>query len=726
MDCKLFDLDMEIEKAGISNADEKAVKVKAEEAKENKTQYTSAKQVLEKMTGLVKQLNTASDAYYNGKEAMSDFDYDALFDELCTLEKETGIVLPNSPTQTVGAAVVSKLEKVQHEYPALSLDKTKKLAELSEWLRDKKGMLSWKMDGLTVCLTYDNGKLVRAVTRGNGFVGEDITHNARCIHGIPATIPYMGHMVVRGEAVMTYAEFERINEELPVDDKYKNPRNLASGTVRALDSGVCKERRIEFFAFQVVAGDDSDSFCERLDSLDSYGFQTVEREYISETTLAKAVEQFKNRIVTLPYPTDGLVLEFDSVSYGESLGSTGHHPRYGIAFKWEDAIEKTTLRKIEWSASRTGLLNPVAIFDPVELEGTTVERASLHNVSYILEKDLRIGDQIGVYKANMIIPQVGENFSTTELRSSTKKEESYDIAHTCPVCGMATHTMVTKDKDRETIVLMCPNPFCAAKQIGKFVHFCDRDCMNIEGMSEKKIERFLEEGIIKEYSDFWHLDRHKDKIISMEGFGEKSYENMIAAAEKSRQTDFVSFIHSCGIPNIGKGQAKLLKNHLVTIFDEENGQLNPDGSYDFMDLLLRLSAKEYDFSIIEGFGDVIAKSLQQWITEKLVFPSTLGVLDFSIKNVLKEITFTDRPTTLATGQPLSGKTFVITGSLMNYKNRDELVAKIESLGGKVSGSVSAKTSYLINNDVTSTSGKNKKAKDLGIPIISEADFDTMY
>lgn len=669
------------------------------------------------MRELISRLNKASNAYYNGQAIMSDREWDKLFDELVQMEKEAGYSLPDSPTQNVGAAVVvSELVKVEHKYPALSLNKTKDIGELAAWLGAHPAMLSWKMDGLTICLTYEGGRLKQAVTRGNGYIGEDVTHNAVHFKGIPMRIPYVGTYVVRGEAVMTYSEFERINSENLVGIKFKNPRNLASGTVRTHDSVTCTKREVQFYAFQVVTGSDSDSFTGRLDELDSYGFQTVERKLVRENTLADTVAWFESRISTLDYPTDGLVLEYDNIPYGLSLGNTGKFPRYGMAFKWCDEVVKTTLRKIEWSASRTGLLNPVAIFDPVELEGTTVERASLHNVSYIIDKDLRIGDEIGVYKANMIIPQVEKNFTTTAERQKVKCTSDYDIPYVCPVCGQTTSLQGVYGCDDETVTLHCINPDCSAKLIGKLVHFCSRDCMNIDGMSEKTIETFVQKGFLSCYGDFWRLDTFETDIVSMEGFGRKSYENMMTAIKKASKVDFVSLIHALGIPNIGKGQAKLLKQHLDMVIIERGIM-----EYDLIGTLQRLLEEEYDFSVIEGFGGVIAASLRNWGKANLI-PEDKHETD--VMDLLWYLDITDeRPA--ATEQPLKGKTFVITGSLNGYKNRDELVAKIEDLGGKVSGSVSAKTSYLINNDVTSTTGKNKKAKELGVPIISETEFENL-
>lgn len=670
----------------------------------------------DKMRCLIEKLSAASKAYYGGKAIMSDREWDKLYDELLTLEKKAGYALSDSPTQNVGAIVVSELVKVPHKHPALSLDKTKDVAKLTTWLGEHPAMLSWKMDGLTVCLTYEGGRLVQALTRGTGEIGEDVLHNAVHFEGIPKSIPYKGTFVVRGEAVLTYSEFERINSEMPVGDKYKTSRNLASGTVRTLDSSVCQKRKVCFYAFQLVEGSDSDSFMGRLDELDRYGFRTVERKLVRAGSLADTIAWFESRIPALDYPTDGLVLEYDNIPYGLSLGNTGHHPRYGMAFKWRDEVVKTTLRKIEWNASRTGLLNPVAVFDPVELEGTTVGRASLHNVSYIMDKDLRIGDEIGVYKANMIIPQVEENFTTTAERQRVKCTSDYDIPCVCPVCGQTTSLQGLYGYDVETVTLHCINPDCAAKLIGKLVHFCSRDCMNIEGMSEKTIEVFVQKGFLSCYGDFWRLDSFEKDIVGMDGFGRKSYENMMTAIKKASKVDFVSLIHALGIPNIGKGQAKLLKQHLDMVIAERGIM-----EYDLIRTLQCLLEENYDFSVIDGFGGILAISLTNW-GRKYLIPADSHETD--VMDLLWYLDITDiRPA--ATEQPLKGKTFVITGSLNGYKNRDELVAKIEELGGKVSGSVSAKTSYLINNDVVSTSGKNKKAKEIGVPIISEAEFEDL-
>lgn len=668
------------------------------------------------MRELVDKLNQAREVYYNtDTEMMSNKQYDDMYDTLLELEKVTGIVFPDSPTQTVGAEVVSKLTKVEHEYPALSLDK-RKVSEDSfsddilKWVGNQDVLLSWKMDGLTVVATYDNGKLVRAVTRGNGYIGEDITHNARYFKGLPQTIPYKEHLVVRGEATITYAEFNRINDEIShSEDKYKNARNLASGTVRALDSAVCKEREVVFTLFEVASGyKNYDSKRMIFDELETFGFNIVDFYPVNNEAVLESITMLSNRVDTITSPVDGLVLTFDNIPYSNSLGSTGHHSRAGLAIKWADETAQTTLIDIEWSASRTGLLNPVAIFDPVELEGTTVTRASLHNISYIKDKDLQIGDTITVYKANMIIPQIADNLSINTHRAYLG---GYNIPFKCPTCGSKVHII----ENNGTESAMCKNPHCSAKKVYAFTHLAERDCLNISGLSEETISKFISEGYLIRFADLYHLDRYEHNIINLEGFGKKSYDKLIASINESRKCDFVSFIHACGISHIGKGQAKLLKAHLDAIYDETLLPSDHDGSYDLIGMMVCLNETGYDWSNIEGFGEVIAKSLSDWIYEWFYEENT------EIRDLLAELSFTDKkPET--TNSNLAGLTFVVTGSVNHFKNRDELQAKIESLGGKCAGSVSAKTSYLINNDVTSTSGKNKKAKELGIPIISEEEF----
>ena len=671
----------------------------------------------EKMNELVSILNNAAIAYYNGEEIMSNLEYDMLLEELELLEKKTGVILPDSPTQRVGAAAVNKLPKVRHEYPAKSLAKTKDYEEFVSAFQ--KGfsatgcddvILMWKLDGSTLQCTYNNGKLVTAATRGNGETGSDVTHNAKYIKGLPLSIPYKGKMVVRGEATMSYEEFDRINKSLPAEEQYKNPRNLANATIQLLDSNEMCKREIWFNAFNLVYMDNIPStFYERLALLYGWGFNLVEAEIVKINVLKRTMKMWEYYIDECCFPVDGLVVAFNDASYAEKLPGTGHNPHVlvGYAFKWKDETAETVLRDIEWSASRTGLLNPVAVFDPVELAGTTVSRASVHNISYIMDKDLMIGDTITVYKANMIIPQIAENLSTNEERQSVKISSKYSLAEKCPVCNEVTG--VHTSEDGETMTLLCVNPHCPAKMIGKFVHFCDRDCMNIEGMSEATIERFVEKGFIKEYADIFKLDRFRSEIIAMEGFGQKSYENLIVATEKARITDFVSFIHALGIPNIGKGQAKLF---------------NKEYKGDIIEFFKDVQARKF-FQYIDGIGEVIEDNLWRWGNDYLRFIVLPNVkYNDEIKNLMPLLIFKKEEESRAE-KVLDGLTFVITGDVHHFKNRAELQAKIEELGGKATGSVTGKTSYLINNDVSSTSGKNKKAKELGIPIISEEEFLNM-
>lgn len=641
---------------------------------------------MERMKELVELLNRASKAYYQqDKEIMSDKDYDALYDELIALEAETGIVLSDSPTQKVGYTVLSNLVKVEHPSPMLSLDKTKEVSRLAEFLGENTGLLSYKMDGLTVVLTYENGSLKQALTRGNGIVGEDITHNAKTFKNIPLSLDFKGELVLRGEAVISFRDFNEINSRLAPEDEYKNPRNLCSGTVRQLNSEICAQRNVCFIAFSLVTaeGMSFDNKSEGMDWLDSKGFQTVTRKFVTAQNIAQTVKWFEENIPDNPFGTDGLVLTFDNIAYSKGLGTTAKFPRDSIAFKWADETAETTLRDIEWSASRTGLINPIAIFDPVELEGTTVERASLHNVSIVEGLKLGIGDKITVYKANMIIPQVAENLT---------KSNTAEIPEVCPVCGGKTQIISLRDGK----ALKCTDPHCKAKKLQGLVHFVSRDAMNIEGLSESTLEKFTAEGLLEDFSDIYALDSHKDKIIGMEGLGEKSYNNLIAAIEKSKNAGLPNFIYALGIENVGLSNAKLLcKNY----------------NYD-LDAIL--AAKSDELINIDGFGDVIADSVEKYFSDeknKALINKMRGILKFDIP---------DTPTggTL----PLEGKIFVITGDVHHFKNRKELQAKIEELGGKATGSVSAKTSYLINNDVNSSSSKNKKAKELGIPILSEEDF----
>lgn len=669
---------------------------------------------MEEMRALIEKLNEASEAYYNsGNEIMSNKEYDELYDELVSLEENTGMIYDDSPSKKVGYKVEGNLKTVRHEYAALSLDKTKNMDEFPSLFNIKNGIVivMWKMDGSTVVATYNNGILEQLATRGNGEIGQDITHNAPYIKGLPMKIPYKGKLIVRGEAVMSYQEFHRINDALPNTAKrYKNPRNLANATITMLDSREMRKRKIWFCAFQLVFSEDilvPDTFYNRFLKLDSWGFNLVEFETAHRKNgkldeLKDIMESFSERAATYQFPVDGLVVATNDIAYAESLPGTGHNPNKlaGYAFKWEDETVSTVLRSIEWSASRTGLLNPVAVFDPVELEGTTVTRASLSNVTNVKRLQLRLGNRITVYKANKIIPQVDKNLDMDGVLTYL---ESHPVK--CPCCGHETFPLISKD---DVEVAVCKNPECSAKHIKKFVHFASRDCMNITGFSDATIERFVEAGIITEYADFFTLGFFKDKIISLDGFGEKSFQNLVAAAKKARHTSFVPFVTALGIPGIGKGQSKIL---------------NKEFHGDIMDFFEAAHNFRF-FSSIEGIGKVLEDNIWKWANQYLRwmdFETTpkkkVSGLDWEIANLLKQVEFISEET--LSGSKLSGMTFVITGSLNHYDNREELITVIESNGGKTSGSVSSKTSYLINNDVNSTSGKNKKAKELGVPIISE-------
>ena len=636
---------------------------------------------------LTELLTKASKAYYvDGLEIMSNFEYDKLYDELVELEKTSGIIYSNSVTQNVGYEVVNKLAKEKHPSKMLSLDKTKDRNELKKWLGSQKGVLSFKLDGLTIVAHYQNGELQKAVTRGNGTIGEIITHNAKFFKGLPSRIPFKDELIVRGEALMNYTEFERINSLLPdTVEKYKNPRNLASGTIRQLDSILMKEREINFYAFNLVSGNDLNSFSDRLEWLESQGFQVVEHKKVINDTLEKTMDEFEEKVKTNDFPSDGLVLFYDDIAYGNSLGETSKFPRNGIAFKWQDETIKTTLREIEWSASRTGLLNPVAIFDPVELEGTTVSRASVHNLSIIEDLKLNIGDTIDVFKANMIIPQIAEN-ETKSLQDIQDIIPKY-----CPVCN----NPIAVETNNDTKTLHCINPNCAAKHIGKFEHFVSRDAVNIVGLSSAKLEQLIDVGIIKDFKDLYHIDVYKDKIINMERFGEKSYNNLIESIENSREIEPNHFLYALGIQEIGRSVSRDILKYLNYNFEK----------------LFEMNLEE--FLKIDGIGEIMAKKLIKYFEENKEM----------IKELMKEFHFIIPE---EAGEKLKNMIFVITGKLNHYENREELKKIIEKNGGKVSGSVSSKTSYLINNDSTSNSSKNKKAKELGIQIITEDEFEKMF
>lgn len=640
-----------------------------------------------RMQELVELLNRAGKAYYqDAGELMSNYEYDALYDELTGLEKELGVTLAASPTVHVGYEVLSELPKERHESPMLSLDKTKDVEGLKDFAGDQKVVMSWKMDGLTIVLTYREGELVKAVTRGNGEVGEVITNNARVFQNVPLHIPYRGELILRGEAVIGYRDFERINAEIAeVDARYKNPRNLCSGSVRQLNNEVTAKRSVKFYAFSLVRAEGEtfhNSRAYQLKWLKEQGFETVEYCVTDREGIEREVIKFSEKISANDFPSDGLVLIYDDIAYGQSLGRTAKFPRDSIAFKWADETSRTILREIEWSPSRTGLINPVAIFDPVELEGTTVSRASVHNVSVMEELELGIGDEIEVYKANMIIPQIAGNLTRSGVR---------DIPEACPVCGGPTQIRQISNAR----ALYCMNPECQAKQVKAYALFASRDAMNIDGLSEATLEKFIARGFIHNYIDLFHLDRYQEEIQQMEGFGEKSYRNLMASVEKARETTLPRVLYSLGIANIGLANAKLICKQI---------------GYD-VERVVDLTMEE--LGAIDGVGGVIAKSYVDYFADE-----THREL---FRELLSEVHIPEVEES-AEEKVLEGKTFVITGSVQHFANRNEVKALIESKGGKVTGSVTAKTDYLINNNAESSSSKNKKAKELGIPIISEEQF----
>ena len=651
---------------------------------------TESDDKMEHMRELVDLLNRARRAYeQEDQEIMSNYEYDRLYDELQELEKELGTTLAASPTVNVGYEVLSELPKERHERPMLSLDKTKDVARLKEFLGGQKAMISWKLDGLTIVLTYRNGTLEKAVTRGNGEVGEVVTNNARVFKNIPLTIPYQGELVLRGEAVISYKDFEKINEEIgDADAKYKNPRNLCSGSVRQLNNEITAKRNVRFYAFTLVqAGgvDFKNSRLYQMQWLKGQGFDVVENHPVTADTIEEEVAWFAEHIEKNEVPSDGLVLLYDDIAYGQSLGSTAKFPRDSFAFKWADEIRETTLTEIEWSPSRTGLINPVAIFEPVELEGTTVSRASVHNISIMEELELGVGDRITVYKANMIIPQIAENLT----RSGVK-----DIPKECPVCGGPTRISM----ENETKTLYCTNPKCQAKHVKSFTLFVSRDAMNIEGLSEATLEKFIMNGYIKDFADLFHLDRYADEIRQMEGFGDKSYENLQNSIKNARTTTLPRLVYSLGIPNIGIANAKMICGALGN--DPER----------------ILNATVEELSEISGVGGVIAGTFVDYFADEEhrdLFRRLLGEVEIPEEEITED------------SRKFAGVNFVITGSVEHFANRAEVKEEIEKRGGKVTGSVTSKTNYLINNDVNSTSSKNRKARDLGVPIISEEEFLNM-
>ena len=647
---------------------------------------------------LVELLNQAGKAYYEaGQEIISNLEYDKAYDELVRLEEETGIVLSASPTQNVGYSVATALPKEEHASPMLSLDKTKSVETLQSFLGEQKGILSWKLDGLTVVMTYEKGELVKAVTRGNGRIGEIVTENAKRFRNLPLRIPFKGRLVLRGEALIRYSDFAKINEEIPEEGaKYKNPRNLCSGSVRQLDPKITWERRVYFFLFTLVSVEEREDGASResgglpdfhnsheaeFEFLEQQGFQVVGRRAVNKEELPGAVSDFSEQVKKNDFPSDGLVLLMDDISYGKSLGTTAKFPRNALAFKWEDEEEKTILREVEWSPSRTGLINPVAIFDPVELEGTVVGRASLHNISYLEDLKLGIGDEITVYKANMIIPQIGENLT---------KSGQLPIPEHCPACHEETKIV----QDKEAKMLYCENPHCPAKRIKQFALFVSRDALNIEGLSEMTLEKFIGKGFIQEFPDLFSLKEHKEEIIAMEGFGQKSYDKLIENAEKARETSLARLLYGLGMGGIGASNARVLSE----AFHEDAEALS--------------RAELSEVVSIKGIGPILGESIVRYFKEEencRLFRKLLSIL-----HLHKE----ER----AENAALSGKVFVITGSLAHFQNRKELEEEIRKAGASTASSVSKNTSYLINNDKNSTSSKNKKAKELGIPILSEEDF----
>lgn len=646
---------------------------------------------MERMRELVSLLNKASQAYYaQDTEIMSNYEYDRLYDELMSLEKITGVILADSPTVKVGYEAVEELPKERHESPMLSLAKTKSREELKDWLNGKQGLLSWKLDGLTIVLTYSAGRLTKAVTRGNGEVGEVITNNARVFRNLPVSIPFRGELILRGEAVITYSDFTKINSEIEeVDARYKNPRNLCSGSVRQLNNEITAGRSVRFYAFCLVKADGvdfHDSRQEQFAFLSGQGFDVVEYRLVDPDSILDAITYFEQRIADYDIPSDGLVLTYEDMAYGQSLGRTAKFPRDSMAFKWADELRETTLQEIEWSASRTGLINPVAIFEPVELEGTTVSRASVHNISILRGLKLGIGDRITVYKANMIIPQIAENLTGSD---------NLTIPDRCPVCGQPTQIK----KVNEVQSLYCLNPDCDAKKIKAFTLFVSRDALNVDGLSESTLEKFLARGFLHEFADLFQLSRYEEEIVQMEGFGEKSYRNLQESLEQARNTTLPRLIYGLGIENIGVANAKMLCRHFQ------------------FDLSRLRSATQEELAEIDGIGEVIALSVRAFFDNQKnaeQLDHLLAQLNIAVE-VIEE-----------GAQILAGMNFVITGSLVHYENRNLLKEEIEKKGGKVTGSVTGKTTCLINNDTTSQSSKNKKAKELGVRIVSEEDFIEEY
>lgn len=645
---------------------------------------------MQRMKELIALLNQASLAYYQqDTEIMSDHEYDALYDELVQLEKQTNTVLANSPTQNVGHVVVSNLTKIKHDVPILSLDKTKEIEKLKSFLAEQKGILSWKLDGLTIVLTYQNGELVQAVTRGNGTVGEDVTHNAKVFQNLPLKINYNGELVIRGEGIISFSEFKKINESLEEGESYKNPRNLCSGSVRQLNSEIAAKRKIQFYAFTLAKAEGVDfqnSKWKQMEWLSNIGFTVVEHCEVTADNIEENVKAFQKKVLENDFASDGLVLTYDAIDYSENLGATAKFPRDSIAFKWADEMAETTLLNVVWNTSRTGLMNPIAVFEPVELEGTTVSRASLHNVSILQQLELGIGDKIKVYKANMIIPQIAENIT---------KQNNITIPEHCFVCGGETEIRILKDGK----TLYCTNPNCQAQQIRSLSHFVSRDAMNIEGLSEERLKKLVDNKLIQNYTDIFKLQEYQKDIENMEGYGVRSYQRLIESIEKSKTIPLPNFLYALGMNHVGLRNAKLLCEQFNYNLEEIQ------------------KANEEDMIAIEGFGEIIAHSIYQYFHNE----KNIQLL----QEVLQYITFTQPEQKAEQGQ-LQGMSFVVTGELKQFQNRKELQQKIEQLGGKVTASVSRKTTCLINNDASSSSSKNQKAKQYNIPILDEQQFIQQY
>lgn len=657
---------------------------------------------VQRIKELTKQLNQYRNSYYNNSESeISDHEYDNLFDELKKLEEETNIIMANSPTHTVGYEVKSKLAKVKHSHPMLSLDKTKSVEDLKKFSGNKDCLLMCKMDGLTVLLTYEKGELIQAETRGNGEEGEIITHNAKVFENIPLHIDYTGHLEIEGEAIITYDDFEKINSKLPENEKYKNPRNLVSGSVRQLDSNVAAQRHIKFIAWKVPNIEDykyDKYFTKKLEQVKELGFDIVPYLIYFEDTVESRIEILKNTAKELGYPIDGLVMTYNDITYGASLGTTGHHPKHSLAFKFYDDIYPTKLINVEFTMGKTGVLTPTAVFEPVEIDGTMVERASLHNLSVMRDLGVEfIGQEINVYKANQIIPQVYSTETIMPFKDSDDKEEieSITIPDKCPICGADTE--IPRENDIE--ILICTNPNCKGKLLGKLSHFVSKNAINIDGLSEQTLQKFVDWGWLTSFQDIYYLSEHREEMYKLDGFGKKSVDKLLESIERSRNTTLDRFIYGLCIPLIGRTASKTIAKE----FDNK--------AEEFYDIWCH----GYDFTKLDDFGDTMNNSIQDFIKDNYRW----------IAEFIGEFIFREPDNNGNVKQVLEGKIFVITGSLRAYKNREELVSVIERNGGKVSGSVSAKTSYLINNDVTSTSGKNKKANELGIPIISEGEFVQM-